>query len=99
MAAPAALAWPHAACRRDRPSAGSEALLGLLVEERRLGDVEAQADALAVAEAAVGSGENENIFSSNRIVGKIDGFSQDSKSTIVGIKSPDSPAALAPEQG
>ncbi|MGE4130664.1 MAG: RIP metalloprotease RseP [Bdellovibrionales bacterium] len=40
-------------------------------------------------------GENENILSSNRSVGVIDGLSLESRSTLVGIISPDSPAGQA----
>ena len=46
-------------------------------------------------QAAVGFGPNENIFSSNRTVGQIPGLVQESRSTVVGVKDPQSPAALA----
>lgn len=40
-------------------------------------------------------GDNENIFSSDRKVGTIAGFVQDSRSTMVGVKNPQSLAAQA----
>lgn len=46
-------------------------------------------------QASAGMGENENIFSSNRQVGQIDGLSQEARSTLFGIKDPNSPAAKA----
>lgn len=46
-------------------------------------------------EVAVGIGENENIFASERQVGAIEGLTQESRSTLVGIKDPKSPAAQA----
>lgn len=46
-------------------------------------------------DVSVGMGENENIFSKNRQVGQIAGLSQESRSTLLGVKSPESPAAKA----
>jgi len=45
--------------------------------------------------ASVAFGENENIFNSNRQVGHIDGLSNESRSTLIGIRDPKSPAAQA----
>lgn len=44
---------------------------------------------------SVGMGENDNIFASERQVGTVEGLSQESRSTLVGIKDPKSPAAEA----
>jgi regulator of sigma E protease len=46
-------------------------------------------------DVAVGFGENENIFSHERQVGQIPGLSQESRSSLVGISDPRSPAAKA----
>lgn len=46
-------------------------------------------------DVAVGIGENENIFSSDRQVGQIQGLTQESRSTLLGVRAPDSPAAKA----
>ena len=46
-------------------------------------------------DVAVSFGENDNIFSSSRQVGQIPGFQQESRSTLIGVKSPDTPAARA----
>lgn len=46
-------------------------------------------------DVAIGFGENENIFSHERQVGQIPGLSQESRSTLVGISDPQSPAAKA----
>ncbi len=44
-------------------------------------------------ETAIGVGENENIFASERQVGQIEGLNPESRSTLVGVKDPESPAA------
>jgi regulator of sigma E protease len=46
-------------------------------------------------DVAVAFGENENIFSHERQVGQIQGLSQESRSSLVGISDPQSPAAKA----
>ncbi len=46
-------------------------------------------------QASASIGENQNIFSSNRQVGQIPGLTQESRSTLVGVKDPQSPAAKA----
>ncbi|HMN69067.1 MAG TPA: RIP metalloprotease RseP [Bdellovibrionales bacterium] len=46
-------------------------------------------------DVAVPFGENENIFSSERQVGQIPGLTQESRSTLVGVRDPQSPAAKA----
>ncbi len=46
-------------------------------------------------DVSVPYGENENIFSKDRQVGVIPGFTQESRSTLLGVKSPESPAAKA----
>lgn len=46
-------------------------------------------------EASTTSGDNENIFSSDRTVGKIDGLSAESRSTLVGVKGQNTPAGQA----
>lgn len=46
-------------------------------------------------EASASFGENDNIFSSNSQVGQIQGLSQESRSTMLGISDPKSPAAKA----
>lgn len=46
-------------------------------------------------QAPVTFGENENIFSSQKMVGQIEGLTQESRSTVVGVKDPQSPAAQA----
>jgi regulator of sigma E protease len=46
-------------------------------------------------DVSVPMGENENIFSKDRQVGVIPGFTQESRSTLLGVKSPASPAAAA----
>ncbi|NJL25095.1 MAG: RIP metalloprotease RseP [Calothrix sp. SM1_5_4] len=46
-------------------------------------------------EASVSFGENENIFSSDRQVGMVPGLGQESRSTIIGVADPKSPAAQA----
>lgn len=46
-------------------------------------------------QASASMGENENIFSSNRQVGQIPGLSQESRSTLMGVKDPQSLAARA----
>jgi regulator of sigma E protease len=46
-------------------------------------------------DVSVGMGENENIFASERQVGTIEGLTQESRSTVIGIKDPKSPAAIA----
>lgn len=46
-------------------------------------------------EVSVPMGENENIFSKDRQVGVIPGFTQESRSTMLGVKSPSAPAAQA----
>lgn len=46
-------------------------------------------------DVSVGMGENENIFASQRQVGTIEGLTQESRSTVIGIKDPKSPAAIA----
>lgn len=46
-------------------------------------------------QASASMGENDNIFSSNRQVGQIQGLSQESRSTLLGIKDPQSLAAKA----
>ncbi len=46
-------------------------------------------------ETAVGIGENENIFASERQVGQIEGLNVESRSTLIGVKDPSSPAAKA----
>lgn len=53
---------------------------------------EAQPLALEVASTFA---ENENILSANRQVGQIDGLSYESRSTMIGISDPQSPAAKA----
>jgi regulator of sigma E protease len=44
---------------------------------------------------SVGIGENENIFSSERQVGAIDGLTQESRSTLIGVSGPKTPAGAA----
>lgn len=44
---------------------------------------------------SIGMGENENIFSSERQVGSIEGFTQESRSTLVGVPNSQSPAGQA----
>ncbi len=44
-------------------------------------------------DVSVSFGENENIFSSERQVGQIQGLTHESRSTLVGVKSPGTPAA------
>lgn len=46
-------------------------------------------------DAAVTFGENENIFSSDRQVGTIQGLGMESRSALVGVSDPKSPAAQA----
>lgn len=46
-------------------------------------------------ESSVTYGENDNIFSSSRQVGQIPGLTQESRSSMIGIKDPKSPAAQA----
>ncbi|MGZ3721529.1 MAG: RIP metalloprotease RseP [Bdellovibrionales bacterium] len=46
-------------------------------------------------EAAAAYGDNDNIFSSNRQVGQIAGMTQESRSTMLGVNNPQSPAAQA----
>jgi regulator of sigma E protease len=46
-------------------------------------------------EVSVPMGDNENIFSKDRQVGQIPGLTQDSRSTLIGVASPESPAAKA----
>ena len=41
------------------------------------------------------SGENDNIFSSSRKIGQVPGLTQESRSTVVGVRDAHSPAALA----
>ena len=45
--------------------------------------------------AAVSLGANENIFSSHRQVGQVPGLVAESRSTLVGLRDPKSPAAVA----
>lgn len=44
-------------------------------------------------QAAINVGENENIFASERQVGQVEGLTAESRSTLVGVKDPNSPAA------
>ncbi|MGE3680621.1 MAG: RIP metalloprotease RseP [Bdellovibrionales bacterium] len=46
-------------------------------------------------QAAVTMGDNENIFSTERKIGQIPGLTQEARSTLVGVKDPQSPAARA----
>lgn len=46
-------------------------------------------------QASATVGENENIFSATRQVGQIQGLTQESRSALVGIKDPQSPASKA----
>lgn len=46
-------------------------------------------------DVAISKGENENIFSSDREVGVIPGLAAESRSTLVGVRDPQSPAAKA----
>jgi regulator of sigma E protease len=46
-------------------------------------------------EVSASFGENDNIFSSDSQVGQIAGLSQESRSTMIGISDPNSPAAKA----
>ncbi len=45
-------------------------------------------------DASTTTGDNENIFSSNRQVGQIEGLTMESRSTMVGVKGDKSPAAV-----
>ncbi len=46
-------------------------------------------------DVSVGVGENDNIFSSDRQVGAIEGLSQESRSTVIGVRDPKSLAGAA----
>jgi regulator of sigma E protease len=46
-------------------------------------------------DVSVGMGENENIFASQRQVGTVEGLTQESRSTVIGVSNPQSPAAVA----
>ncbi len=46
-------------------------------------------------DAAIGTGDNENIFASERKVGQIEGFVPESRSTLIGVRDPAGPAGKA----